>query len=203
MDPSGKVFDGPVAQLVAADAESKERLEEHAERWAVALLETLSVPVVHEAKAGVGPLTAAWRESDGALTHEGARSSAEAAKSGVAPAKRGGTSDLAAIKMTVDGGDLGEITLVVERIGGKTRVAITVADSRAQAAMQPERGALQRALKKAGIEVESVVVVRAGNVGTSLARKMDAASRARDTAKYSEQLRRDEAERKKRIELIG
>ncbi len=63
----------------------------------------------------------------------------------------------------VDGGDLGEVALLVDRKAGAIRVTISAADAGAQAALGLERAGLMRALQSHGITVDSVNVVRANN----------------------------------------
>jgi hypothetical protein len=105
----------------------------------------------------------------------------------------------------VDGGDLGEVALVVDRKEGAIRVTISAADAGAEAALGLERAGLMQALQNRGITVDSVNIVRANNFGTVLApQRSNATQRTREAteaeSKDDEQARRRLA---RKLNLIG
>ena len=118
-----------------------------------------------------------------------------------------GTGDPSENRMIVrvDGGDLGEVALVVDRKDGAIRVTISAADAGAEAALGLERAGLMAALQSHGITVDSVNVVRANNFGTVLApTRSNAAQRTREAgeaeSKDDEHARRRLA---RKLNLIG
>jgi len=107
----------------------------------------------------------------------------------------------------VDGGDLGEVALVVDRKAGAIRVTISAADAGAEAALGLERAGLMRALQSHGITVDSVNVVRANNFGTVLAPiRSSATQRTRETPATEAESKDDEQTRRRlarKLNLIG
>jgi len=149
-------------------ADDEKTTLEQAERWATlvgAQLSALAPKVIASEEAG------AWHPGAGDLTPAtGSRLTESSATNG--PLLGGAESaDASENRMIVrvDGGDLGEVALVVDRHEGAIRVTISAADAGAEAALGLERAALTRALESHGITVDSVNVVRANNFGTVLA----------------------------------
>ena len=105
----------------------------------------------------------------------------------------------------VDGGDLGEVALVVDRKDGAIRVTISAADAGAEAALGLERVALTRALESHGITVDSVNVVRANNFGTVLAPARPNATQRTREANEAESKDDEHARRRlaRKLNLIG
>jgi hypothetical protein len=187
-------------------AEDEKTTLEQAERWATlvsAQLPLLAPQLIapEEAAAwhpGAGDLTPA---TDGRLTESGALSGPTKAADG------SGDADENRMIVRVDGGDLGEVALLVDRKAGAIRVTISAADAGAEAALGLERAGLMRALQSHGISVDSVNVVRANNFGTVLAPTRSSAMQrtheASDTgaeSKHDEQTRRRLA---RKLNLIG
>jgi flagellar hook-length control protein FliK len=104
----------------------------------------------------------------------------------------------------VDGGDLGEVALCVDRTGGAIRVTIGARDAAAEAALGSERVLLMQALQGHGITVDSVSVVRDGNFGTLPAQRPSATRRAHDSAQ-AEQTDEERARRRlsRKLNVIG
>lgn len=193
-------------------AEEEKTTREQAERWTTLLGTQLSamaapaLPKLEESSAspsgwhpGVGDLTP---PTGGALTSPGAANG---------PAGVGGEgSDPAENRLIVrvDGGDLGEVALVVDRKEGAIRVTISAADAGAEAALGSERAGLLQALKNQGITVDSLKVVRANDFGTPLAPSRSNATQraARDESASEAESKADEQTRRRlarKLNLIG
>jgi len=192
-------------------AEDEKTTLEQAERWATlvgARLSALAPQLIAQsqpAEAG------AWHPGAGDLTPAtGNRLTESAAASG--PLGIGGEAadaDENRMIVRVDGGDLGEIALLVDRRAGAIRVTISAADAGAEAALGAERAALTRALASQGIAVDSVNVVRANNFGTVLApTRPSAMQRTRETqASVTDAESKDDPQTRRRLarklNLIG
>jgi len=185
-------------------ADDEKTTLEQAERWATLVGAQLSAraatPVVKEEAgawhSGAGDLTPA---TGGRLTETGAATGPGAV------AEQAADADENRLIVRVDGGDLGEIALVVDRQAGAIRVTISAADAGAEAALGLERASLTRALQSHGITVDSVNVVRSNNFGTVLApTRSSATQRTREAteaeSKDDEQTRRRLA---RKLNLIG
>lgn len=189
-------------------ADDEKTTLEQAERWASLVGAQLSVqrlvvsPPSGDSEAGAwhsgaGDLTPA---TAGGLTEPSAAKGPAAAGAGVAEA------DENRMIVRVDGGDLGEVALLVDRNAGAIRVTISAADAGAEAALGLERAALTRALQSHGIAVESVNVVRANNFGTVLAPpRSSATQRTRDAAAEAESKDDEQTRRRlaRKLNLIG
>ncbi|MEO6601754.1 MAG: hypothetical protein ABIQ16_17890 [Polyangiaceae bacterium] len=188
-------------------ADDEKTTLEQAERWASLVggqvsalaLKTIA-PLTTEPStgwhSGVGDLTPGTGSS---LTQPGSARGPVPADTG-----EGGESEDRLI-VRVDGGDLGEVALVVDRKEGAIRVTISAADAGAEAALGLERTALTRALESHGMRVDSVNVVRAHNFGTALAPvRSSAAQRSRDAAE-AESTDDEHARRRlaRKLNLIG
>lgn len=147
----------------AREIEERE-IEENAERFARALLPYFGTQAAPPVAAE--PPTGGWRPSASVMTvpSAGSGSSAVAGSAGQA-------ADAAEqrVVMSVQAGDLGELSLVLDRTATGVRVIIGVADERAAATMAPEREALIRQLLHSGLRVESVQIIGQREVGTVLA----------------------------------
>ena len=185
-------------------ADDEKTTLDQAERWASLLGAQLSAvvppPIVSEPPSawhpGAGDLTPG---TGGGLTVGGA---ANGLVGGSDEAADAGENRMI---VRVDGGDLGEVSLVVDRKAGAIRVTISAADAGAEAALGLERAGLMRALQSHGIAVDSINVVRANNFGTVLAPvRSNATQRTREAAqaesKDDEQARRRLA---RKLNLIG
>jgi hypothetical protein len=136
----------------------RKQSEKEGERWAMVLADAVAPRVPTVLPASSEGSTGSWRSMDSALTRAGAAQ---------APAGAPGAGDTegsvgSRLTLAVTAGDLGEISIVVDRGSDGMRVQIGVLDPRAARSIEPERAALERALVAAGLEVESVSVVRQG-----------------------------------------
>jgi len=185
-------------------ADDEKTTLEQAERWATLVGAQLSAITP---KAPSPEPTAAWHPGAGDLTPATGNPLTSGAAA-VGPVANGAeTADASENRMIVrvDGGDLGEVALVVDRKAGAIRVTISASDAGAEAALGLERAGLIRALQSQGITVDSVNVVRANNFGTVPApTRSTATQRTREAAlaqsKDDEQARRRLA---RKLNLIG
>ena len=188
-------------------ADDEKTTLDQAQRWASLLGAQLAASAVKTITVPVSDTTSAWHSGAGDLTPgNGAQASNTGARSGAAEGT-GGSADSGENRMIVrvDGGDLGEVALLVDRKEGAIRVTISAADAGAEAALGLERAGLLAALQSQGIIVDSVNVVRANNFGTVLAPiRSNAAPRTREAAqaesKDDEHARRRLA---RKLNLIG
>ena len=185
-------------------ADDEKTTLEQAERWATlvgAQLSAITPKTLASQEAG------AWHPGAWDLTpRTGSRLTDVGATNGPALAE-GEAADASENRMIVrvDGGDLGEVALLVDRKDGAIRVTISAADAGAEAALGLERAGLMQALQSHGITVDSVNVVRANNFGTVLApTRSNATQRTREAteaeAKDDENARRRLA---RKLNLIG
>jgi hypothetical protein len=197
---------GPYAHERADD--EKTTLEQ-AERWASLVGAQLSAFALNVSTANVEPEAGAWHSGAGDLTPAtaGGLTESGAAKGPAAAGAEAGNADENRMIVRVDGGDLGEVALLVDRHAGAIRVTISAADAGAEAALGLERAALTRALQSHGIAVDSVNVVRANNFGTVLAPTRSSASqRTRETPASEAESKDDEQTRRRlarKLNLIG
>ncbi len=189
-----------------ARADEEKTTLEQAERWATlvgAELSALAPPAIAPQEAG------AWHPGAGDLTPATGNRLTESGAANGPTAAGEQALDSAQNRMIVrvDGGDLGEVALVVDRKAGAIRVTISAADAGAEAALGLERAGLMRALQSHGITVDSVNVVRANNFGTVLApTRSSAAQRTRETPAAEAESRDDEQTRRRlarKLNLIG
>lgn len=191
-------------------AEEERAKKRRPEDWAFALAQSVAAKIP-PAWQPIPESPGGWRGVDNSLT---ARSCDNMLKSEAgAPAagtRVGGATETASengddgrLSLTVDAGELGELSLIVDRTKAGVRVTIGVADQRAVAAVGPERAALERALFKAGLSVESVSVVAqaTGTVfaQTPKARTLDSAQRAPNHDESDPHRKRTQ----RRLNLIG
>jgi hypothetical protein len=192
-------------------SEEERARTEHAEQWAHLLAHSVvqQIPVNWAGEAS-SPNT--WRTSDSALTPEAASAQTgegpktapgNAAASGSGEAGGSG-GDGARLALSVDAGELGELSLVVDRTKAGIRVTIGVSDASALQAVGPERAALERALSATGLSIDSVRVVAQNAGGTVLAPSQKA--RSLDPAQRGEQKPEPENARRRnarKLNLIG
>jgi hypothetical protein len=187
-------------------ADDEKTTLEQAERWASLVGAQLSAlapkTITLEPSSGwhpgVGDLTPGTGSS---LTQPGA------ANGPVAAGTSAGDEAENRLIVRVDGGDLGEVALVVDRKEGAIRVTISAAGAGAEAALGLERVALIRALESHGMRVDSVNVVRANNFGTALAPvRSSATQRSREAQAAETEPTDDEHARRRsarKLNLIG
>ena len=185
-------------------ADNEKTTLEQAERWATLVGAQLSA---RAAMPSVKEEAGAWHSGAGDLTPAtGSRLTESGAANGTAAVgEQSADSDENRLIVRVDGGDLGEVALVVDRQAGAIRVTISAADAGAEAALGLERASLTRALESHGITVDSVNIVRANNFGTVLApTRSNTMQRTREAkeaeSKDDEQTRRRLA---RKLNLIG
>jgi hypothetical protein len=187
-------------------ADDEKTTLEQAERWATlvgAQLPRLAPLASASEEAG------AWHSGAGDLTPAtGNRLTDSGAAHGSGGAGEGaGENPETRLIVRVDGGDLGEVALVVDRKAGAIRVTISAADAGAEAALGLERACLMRALQNHGITVDSVNVVRANVHGTVLAPiRSSAMQRTRETPAAEAESKDDEHTRRRlarKLNLIG
>jgi hypothetical protein len=148
-------------------AAEQKTTREQAERWALAVGgEIARISQIATPAEAPDQTTSGWRAGAGDLTQSSDGAGAATGGSGSsaqsdAPAER--------LTLSVDGGELGALSLVVDRKQGAISVTIGVRDAVAEAAVGLERRALEQALAGHGITVDSLRIVRADAVGTVLA----------------------------------
>lgn len=191
-------------------AEEERARTEQCEQWAHLLAQSVvtQIPVNWASEA---PSPTAWRTSDSALTPEATAPRVGEGKTAAANAKASGASETAGsggdgarLALSVDAGELGELSLVVDRTKLGIRVTIGVADAAALNAVGPERAALERALAATGLSIDSVRVVAQNSGGTVLAPSQRA--RTSDPAQRGEQNSQPENSRRRnarKLNLIG
>jgi flagellar hook-length control protein FliK len=108
--------------------------------------------------------------------------------------------------LRVDGGELGELSVTLDRESGELRVVIGLENQRAVGSVLPEASALRHALEGAGVSVQSLSVVTQAEVGTVLAQRRLNPSGQKPGTEHEGSERDPEADRKrhqKRLKLIG
>jgi flagellar hook-length control protein FliK len=186
---------GPLAALERE--EPRERDGEAAAALWLALSQRAVVAQVKVADQIETP--SAWRSSAGEMTPG---SSGASAPSGSPVA------ETAPERMTlrVDGGELGELSITLDRESGALRVVIGLENQRAVGSVLPEASALRQALEGAGVSVQSLSVVTQAEVGTVLAQRRLNPSGQKPGTESEGSDRDPEADRKrhqKRLKLIG
>jgi hypothetical protein len=188
-------------------ADDEKTTLEQAERWATLVGAQLSLLVPKVPAASASEEAGAWHSGAGDLTPAtGNRLTGSSDLNGpMAATEEAAEASENRMIVRVDGGDLGEVALVVDRHAGAIRVTISAADAGAEAALGLERASLTRALESHGITVDSVNVVRANNFGTVLApTRSSTTQRTREAteadSKDDEQARRRLA---RKLNLIG
>ncbi|HEY1535911.1 MAG TPA: flagellar hook-length control protein FliK [Polyangiaceae bacterium] len=185
-------------------ADDEKTTLDQAERWATLLGAQLSS--VQPKTLSPEP-TSAWHSGAGDMTPSNATSGASSGATVGASADSAEAADASENRMIVrvDGGDLGEVALVVDRKDGAIRVTISAADAGAEAALGLERAGLMQALQNRGITVDSVNVVRANNFGTVLAPQRSNATQRTREAREAESQDDEQARRRlaRKLNLIG
>jgi hypothetical protein len=186
-------------------ADDEKTTRDQSERWATLLGAQLSAI---EPKTLASEPTSAWHSGAGDMTPSNATGGAASETGQVAATGTAEVADSSENRMIVrvDGGDLGEVALVVDRKGGAIRVTISAADAGAEAALGLERAGLMQALQNRGITVDSVNIVRANNFGTALApQRSNATQRTREAASEAQSKDDEHARRRlaRKLNLIG
>ncbi len=185
-------------------ADDEKTTLDQAQRWATLLGAQLSA--IRPLAVDNQP-TSAWHSGAGDLTPSVAIRAGDAGAAAVSACGDGERAEPSESRLLVrvDAGDLGELSLLVDRKQGAIRVTISAADAAAESALGLERSGLIRALQNQGILVDSVNIVRANEVGTVLApTRPNATQRAREATEAAsdddEQARRRLA---RKLNLIG
>jgi len=155
-----------------------------------------AAPPVSSGQSGT---TSAWHPSAGDMTPTGATMGAQsgAAADSQAPER---------LVLRVDGGHLGELEVTLERQEGGMRVVIGMENQHLVGSVLPDAHTLKAALEGAGVNVQSLNVVPASEVGTVLAQRRTSPSGQKPGADEStEQQENEKAQRRnhKRLTLIG
>lgn len=183
------------------DAPRERDGEASAALW-VALTQQLTnaqqLPVLPQS-AGVTPPPSAWRASAGDLTPGASPLTvvADAPPPPNAPER---------LVLRVDGGALGEVEVTLERKDGQMNVVIGMENKHLVGSVLPDASALRSALEAAGINVQSLNVVPASEVGIVLAQRRLSPSGQKPAADKPAADQDPEADRKrahKRLTLIG
>jgi len=186
-------------------ADDEKLTREQAERWA-SFVSAQVAAARSPVKPSVKEPTNERRADAGDLTPGGAKGlPVQAASQGALSSSGAGSgSDENRMVVRVDGGDLGEVALTVDRKDGALRVTISAADAAAEAVLGLERAVLMQALQSHGITVDSVNVVRAGNSGTVPAPRSVATQRARESADAeSTEGDRERRKQSRKLNVIG
>jgi hypothetical protein len=193
----GSSVRGPGLELETLDRENAgQGAEEAAQKWAGLLAATLCAKLP-PAPPPIGELpdkapAGGWRSGDGSLTQA----------QGVAPGvAEGSTESSSRIALKVDGADLGELNVLIDRTKDGVVVLIGVEGNHAMNAIDPQTAALARALASVGVAVSSVTVVRRDALGTDLAQRTQKPEPPADDK--SEHGTHGSKQRKRRINLVG
>jgi hypothetical protein len=110
------------------------------------------------------------------------------------------------LTLRVDGGDLGEVSLTLDRENGALRVVIGLENERHLSSIGPDALALRGALESAGLSVHSLNIVPSSQVGTVLAqRRLHSSGQqpASDPEGSEQQQPPTQKRNQKRLQLIG
>lgn len=193
-------------QVEREDALSQHGGEEAAALW-VALAQkvessqSLALPSLDSTAQAPGQnqTTSAWHPSAGDMTPAGGVLSAPGGASAEAKAPE-------RLVLRVDGGSLGELEVTLERQEGGMRVVIGMENQHLVGSVLPDTHALRAALEGVGVNVQSLNVVPASEVGTVLAQRRTSPSGQKPVADESAEQRENEKAQKrthKRLTLIG
>ncbi|HVY27854.1 MAG TPA: flagellar hook-length control protein FliK [Polyangiaceae bacterium] len=163
----------------------------------------LSGEAAPSASLGQSGTTSAWHPSAGDLTPAGA---AVGAASGAASGAAADSKAPERLVLRVDGGHLGELEVTLERQEGGMRVVIGMENQHLVGSVLPDAHTLKAALEGAGVNVQSLNVVPASEVGTVLAQRRLSPSGPKPAAdEGAEQQENEKAQKRnhKRLTLIG
>jgi flagellar hook-length control protein FliK len=143
--------------------------------------------------------TSAWHPSAGDMTPTGATMGAQGGASADSKAPE-------RLVLRVDGGHLGELEVTLERQEGGMRVVIGMENQHLVGSVLPDAHTLKAALEGAGVNVQSLNVVPASEVGTVLAqRRLSPSGQKPGVEEGAEQPENEKAQKRnhKRLTLIG
>lgn len=183
-------------------AEPRERAGEAAAALWLALsqradsVQRLPLELPNAAQTGT---PSAWRGSAGDLTPGAPSASSSTVASADSPTGE-------RLTLRVDGGELGEVEVTLDREQGALRVVIGLQNSRLLGSVLPDARALRTALESAGLNVHTLSVVPTSEVGTVLAQRRLSPSGQKPAAAPSGSERQPEPaqrDKHKRLTLIG
>jgi hypothetical protein len=180
------------------DDSAQERRGETAAALWVALAQRFQVAPPQLPLGEIEPPNA-WRTSAGVLTPPVASSGS----SGDAAADANAAERLT---LRVDGGEMGEVSVTLERQDGALRVVIGLENERFVSSVAPDARALRSALEGAGLSVHSLNIVPRSEVGTVLAQRRVSPSGTKPAADpEGSEPRGPETQKRnqKRLQLIG
>ena len=186
--------------VLEREAPDHERASEAAAALWVALAQQLTQSQPRALAFGQGETqtTSAWRPSAGDLTP---------VSSGLSPAAGAPASATAPERMVlrVDGGALGEIEVTLDRQGGALSVVIGMENQHLVSSLLPDMRLLESALQGAGVNVQSLNVVPASEVGTVLAQRRLNPSGPKPAAEPGAESDPEKVQKRnhKRLALIG
>jgi hypothetical protein len=179
------------------DEEPRQRAGEAAAELWLALCQRASR--VETLPIGQIETPSAWRGSAGDLTPGTAtQPTAERAPTETPAAER--------LTLRVDGGELGEVEVTLDRQQGALRVVIGLENGRMVSSVLPDARALRSALEGAGLNVHALSVVPTSEVGTVLAQRRLSPSGPKLPAEQGRAEQSPEQAQKqkhKRLTLIG
>ena len=186
------------APVLEREAPDQERAGEAAAALWVALAQQVTQTQTLALGQGETQTTSAWRLSAGDMTPA----------SGAYPPAAGAPVDPKAperMVLRVDGGALGEIEVTLDREGGALRVVIGMENQHLVSSLLPDARLLQSALEGAGVNLQSLNVVPASEVGTVLAQRRLSPSGPKPAAEESAEPDPEKAQKRnhKRLALIG
>jgi hypothetical protein len=180
------------------EAPDQERAGEAAAALWVALAQQLTQTEAPTFTQGETETTSAWRPSAGDMTPgSGALAAAGGAPADPKTAER--------MVLRVDGGALGEIEVTLDRQDGALRVVIGMENQGLVSSLLPDASLLRSALEGAGVNVQSLNVVPASEVGTVLAQRRLNPSGPKPAAERGAEPDPEKAQKRnhKRLALIG
>jgi len=188
---------GGATRPAGRDQEPRQRAGEAAAELWLALSQRASR--VETLPIGQIETPSAWRSSAGDLTPGNAPAHSAAG----APAE---TPSAERLTLRVDGGDLGEVEVTLDRQGSSLSVVIGLENGRMVSSVLPDARALRSALEGAGLNVHALSVVPTSEVGTVLAqRRLSPSGQKPITEHESSEQNPEQAQKQKhkRLTLIG
>jgi flagellar hook-length control protein FliK len=193
---------GTKLQLPREDAVRERDGEASAALWVALTQQVMNAQQLPSlpAQASVKAPPSAWHPSAGDLTPGPA---AQAATADAPPP----ANEVERLVLRIDGGALGELEVTLDRKDGAMNVVIGMENKHLVNSVLPDAHALRAALEGAGINVQSLNVVPASEVGTVLAQRRLSPSGQKPAADEKQAADKGtEADRKrshKRLTLIG
>lgn len=186
---------GAPRALDREDAPRQRAGEAAAELW---LSLSQRAAAVQKLPEGQNETPSAWRPGAGDLTPG---TQAAPAPSGAPAAPRSAER----LTLRVDGGELGEVQVTLDRRDGALSVVIGLENGQMVGSVLPDARALRAALENAGLNVHALRVVPTSEVGTVLAQRRPSPSGQKQAEQTGSEPRPDQAHRRphRRLTLIG